>query len=245
MSETVSLDLNDEGKKPKRKKREDFGEKVKAHIQYKLADGTKVPGSTTILGVLDKPGLVYWAWNLGRDGIDPNKQRDEAATIGTLAHYRVACDMRGVEPDLKDYTPEQVRRSDFSIATWQRWKAGKTLEPIHIEQPFVSEAFRYGGTIDWYGLVNGEPTLIDCKTSSGIYDEHKAQTASYVKLLREHGKPVKRAIVLRLGRTEDDKDEPIENMSHTLSTRDARICWQIFVACHEIYELRKALRRKA
>lgn len=238
----VSLDIKTKGKTWR--KRENYGEKVKAHIRYTTADGKQVPGSTTILGVLDKPGLVRWAWNLGRDGIDANKQRNEAAAIGTLAHYRVACDMRGVEPDLKDFTPEQVRRSDFSIATWRKWKEGKTLEPLCIEQPFVSEEHRFGGTVDWYGLVNGEPTLIDCKTSSGIYDEHKAQTASYVKLLREHGKAVKRAIVLRLGRTEEDLDEPIENMVHVLSTREARICWEIFTHAHAIYNLRKELRRK-
>ena len=242
---TEELDLTSvktSGKK--RRKREDFGEKVKAHIQYRLADGTVVPGSTTILGVLDKPGLVRWAWNLGREGIDANKQRDEAAAIGSLAHYRVACDMRGVEPDLKDYTPEQLRRSHFALDTWQRWKAGKFLEPKLIEAPFVSEAHRYGGTVDWYGLVDGVPTLLDHKTSSGLYDEHKAQTASYVKLLRENGLPVKKAILIRLGRTEEDTQEPIENMSHVLSVREARICWEIFLHARELYELKKALRRK-
>jgi hypothetical protein len=243
--EVVSLDLGDDDKKAKRRKKEDFGEKVKAHIRYRLADGTIVPGSTTILGVLDKPALVGWANRLGLEGIDSRKYVTEAAEIGTLAHYRVACDMRGIEPDLKDFTPEQVRRSDFSIVTWQRFKKGKTLEPLCIEAPFISEAHRFGGTVDWYGLVDGEPTLIDCKTSSGIYDEHKAQTASYAKLLRENGKPVKRAIVLRLGRTEEDKEEPIENMSHTLSTREARLCWEIFVHAHAIYDLRKELRRKS
>jgi len=51
----VSLDLGDSDKKARRKKREDFGTKTEAHVRYKTKDGAIVPGSTTILGVLDKP----------------------------------------------------------------------------------------------------------------------------------------------------------------------------------------------
>ena len=38
----------------------------KAHTVYKLADGTRVPGATTITGLLNKPHLVRWANKIGR-----------------------------------------------------------------------------------------------------------------------------------------------------------------------------------
>ena len=58
----------------------------KAHIRYKLKDGTVVPGATTITGLLNKPFLITWANRLGLEGIDSTKYRDAAADIGTLAH---------------------------------------------------------------------------------------------------------------------------------------------------------------
>lgn len=228
-------------KAPRRRKQESFGEKVEAHQRYKLQDGSIVPGSTTILSVIGKgDALVGWANRLGLQGIDSRKYNEEAKAIGTLAHYLVECDARGTEPNLKDYTANQIERASHSFKTWQRFKEGKTLEPVLIEGRLVSEEHRYGGTVDWYGKLDGTPTLIDCKTSSGIYMEHKAQTASYVKLLRENGYTVKRAIVLRLGRNEDDDG----GETHELGMKEAGICWQIFQQAHAIYELRKQLKRK-
>jgi len=50
-----------------------------AHQPYRLADGSIVPSVTTILGILDKPRLPYWAWDLGRQGLDYREVRDAAA----------------------------------------------------------------------------------------------------------------------------------------------------------------------
>ena len=33
----------------------------------KLKDGTKVPGSTTVVGLINKPYLLEWANKLGKD----------------------------------------------------------------------------------------------------------------------------------------------------------------------------------
>ena len=39
---------------------------------YFLKDGTKVPGVTTILGKFKDPGaLMYWAWNVAHEGLEP------------------------------------------------------------------------------------------------------------------------------------------------------------------------------
>ena len=46
-------------------KTEQVTKRSRAHITYKLADGTAVPGVTTVLSVLNKPALVKWANNLG------------------------------------------------------------------------------------------------------------------------------------------------------------------------------------
>ena len=58
----------------------------RAHTRYYTTDGTLVPGSTTITGLLNKPALVKWANNLGLQGIDSSKYVDKAARVGTLIH---------------------------------------------------------------------------------------------------------------------------------------------------------------
>jgi hypothetical protein len=60
--------------------------KTKAHIIYKLADDSRVPGCTTICGILDKPALLEWANRIGLQGIEMRRYVDDKADIGTLAH---------------------------------------------------------------------------------------------------------------------------------------------------------------
>ena len=45
----------------------------RVHTVYKTKDGKRVPGVTTILGVINKPALVRWANNLGLQGIDSQR----------------------------------------------------------------------------------------------------------------------------------------------------------------------------
>jgi hypothetical protein len=47
----------------------------KAHTIYKTAEGVRVPGATTITGLLNKPYLVPWANKLGLEGIEQYIQR--------------------------------------------------------------------------------------------------------------------------------------------------------------------------
>ena len=86
-------------------KTKDASKKARAHTIYKLEDGTKVPGVTTVLGILNKPALVKWANNLGLQGIDSNKYRDEMADIGTLAHQMIVNYFNKVETDTTDMFP--------------------------------------------------------------------------------------------------------------------------------------------
>ena len=80
----------------------------KAHTQYKLASGTKVPGVTTVLSLLNKPALVKWANNLGLQGIDSNKYRDAAADIGTLAHAMIQAHLQNEKLDTSQYSAQQI-----------------------------------------------------------------------------------------------------------------------------------------
>ena len=82
--------------------------KDKIHTVYKLKNGKKVSGTTTVIGILAKPALIHWAWDLGTKGIDYRKFRDDKADIGTLAHYLIMCHLKGEQPDTSDYSKKQI-----------------------------------------------------------------------------------------------------------------------------------------
>ncbi len=203
---------------------------VKAHTQYKLKDGTKVPGVTTVLGVLAKPALIHWAWKLGMEGIDYKKYRDKAANIGTLAHLMAQCSLTGEKPDLEGFSPEEIDRAENSLLSFYEWQRGHDIQVLLGEQSLVSETYGFGGTCDIYGILDGLYTLVDLKTGSGIYKEYYYQLSAYRQLLVENGYPVHRAIILNIPRKET---EEFEQRMYT----DFEPGWAVFLACKTIYDI--------
>ena len=210
--------------------------KGKAHIQYRLADGTRVVGVTTALSILAKPALVRWANNLGLQGIDSSKYVDALADIGTLAHAMIEAEIKGEQPDLSCYSPEQVSLAENCLLSWYALCKGRTIEPILQEAPLVSEAHGYGGTVDFYGKIDGVLTLADIKTSKAIYSEHRTQTVAYRQLLIENGYPVDDVRIFRVGR---DESEAWEDHGVTMIEEH----WQLFTHALAIYRLQQRLNK--
>ena len=54
---------------------------------YRDSKGTRLPGTTTIINrYKDAGGLIHWAWDQGRQGLDFRQTRDKAAEAGTITH---------------------------------------------------------------------------------------------------------------------------------------------------------------
>ena len=213
--------------------------KTKVHTIYRTKDGKRVPGTTTITGILNKPALVPWANKLGLQGIDSRKFVDEKAAIGTLAHYIVECYLKDIEPDLDDYSPNQVDLAENSVLKFYEWEENNPLTNVKCEMELVSEKHRYGGTEDIYAVLHGQNTLIDLKTSKAIYPEMWTQVSAYQNLLEEHGFIVDNVGILRIGRDEDEGFEYKE-----ISKTKLDLHWEKFKHCLKIYEIDKQLRRK-
>ncbi len=217
-------------------KTEEF-KNTKTHTVYRLSDGTRVPGVTTILNVLDKPALIHWAWKLGCDGIDYRKYRDATAEVGTLAHYLVECDLAGTEPDLTAYSQETINKAENCLISYYEWRKDKTVEPILVEEALVSEKYGYGGTCDFYGYINGTLCLADLKTGKAIYPEMIHQLAAYRQLLEENDYPLQGVRILRIGR---DETEGFEERVKT--KKELKPHWKIFKACLDIYNEKKKIK---
>lgn len=207
----------------------------KAHIIYKTSDGKRVPGATTITGLLNKPYLVPWANKLGLEGVDSTKYRDEAADVGTLAHAIIQAHLSGEELDYGEYSAMQIDLAENAVLSYLEWETTHKVEPILLETPLVSDTNEYGGTVDCYCMLDGEPTLIDFKTGKAIYDEYFVQTAGYAELLKEHGHEVKKIVILRVGR---DNTEGFETRLIT----DYGKYFDIFQALNKVYKLKKELK---
>lgn len=162
---------------------------------YHLADGTKVPGTTTILGRFkDSGALLRWAWKRGKDfpNEDLYASRDEAGDIGTAAHAMVEARIKGEDPESREelltLDDEAKAKARNAFGMYEDWAAMSNLEIVAQEMMLVSERYRFGGTPDAIGMVRGELCLVDWKTSNGVYGDYLLQLAAY-RLLWEENHP--------------------------------------------------------
>ena len=195
---------------------------------YKDSQGNRLPGVTTIIGVLAKPQLITWANRMGLQGIDTTKYVDDLADVGILAHHLVLCRHKKVIPDVSDFSAHQIELAGNCLASYENWEQHHTIEPLLVEESLVSETLKYGGTPDLYCKMDGVRTLLDFKTGKALYDEVMYQLAAYRNLLIEHYNPVEQCVALRIGR-DDNEGFEVKN------GRDMDAAYNIFLNCLGLY----------
>ena len=152
---------------------------------YHLKNGTRVPSVTTILSRFkDAGGLIAWAWKLGCEGKDYRKVRDDAATVGTMAHAAVEAWIHK-----QDFAfvgdPEITSKAQTSFEAFLEWAQQTRLIVDRTEMPLISEKYAFGGTFDAI-LLDGRRAMGDWKTSNGVYPEYLIQIAAYGLLWDEN-----------------------------------------------------------
>lgn len=224
--------------------------KAKSHTSYYVIgeNGKKVrvPGVTTITGVMDKPALVKWANNLGLQGIDSTKYVDELADIGTLCHWLIEQHVKGVKIDqdmLKmHWTGSQIDLAENGYIKFMEWEDKHGFEMIGSELQLVSQNHWYGGTLDLYGVLKKDKdkrVLVDIKTSKGIFGEHKTQVAGgYGILAEENGHKCDEIVILRVGRTPDEGFE-----DKWLTPSICELHRKRFMVCRELYKINNEIRK--
>lgn len=173
-----------------------------AHTIYKNADGKRLPGVTTIVSLLDKPQLKAWANRLGLQGIDLNSYMDDLASVGTLAHEMIQAHFTGDKVDFNEYSKNDITRAENALISFYNWIDTMPIKPILNEAQLTNDDF--GGTVDMLAEIDGRNVLIDFKTGSGIYEEMGYQLAGYKILLEHNGHRVDQAMIVRVGRDEEE-----------------------------------------
>lgn len=215
---------------------------------YHLADGTRVPGTTTIIGRFkESGGLIHWAWECGRDGKDYRQERDRAADAGTLAHEMIEQFVAGSSEELVEHNvwydetlPDEVRKGACQgFKAFLEWKDQTHLKIVEQEMHLVSETYRYGGTPDAVGEIHGELALLDWKTSNRIYSDYLDQIAAYRNLWTENrpDQPLKRFYLLRFGKEFGDFHH------HSWPAEVIDIAWNSFLHKRPLYDMDKTLKR--
>lgn len=161
-------------------------------------NGAPVTSVTGVLKVINKPALMPWAAlmtsNYWKSAIQPGESYDEiqleniwkaakashrtkssdAASIGTLVHDYAEQVALGAEPELP--INEKARKG---CQAFNDWLESHDVEFIESEFKVYSKAYNYVGTCDLDCMIDGKRTILDYKTSSGIYPEMHLQTAAY------------------------------------------------------------------
>jgi len=219
---------------------------------YRLKDGTRVPGTTTIIGRFkDSGGLIHWSWEQGRDGLDYRVTRDSAADAGTLGHWLVEQHIAGLAENeitaafQQKTKTEKIEKeiADKAIKAYQSyrlWEKQTNLKIVAQEMLLVSETHKFGGTPDAVGEIDGQLCLVDWKTGNALYRDHLVQVAAYAQLWNENNPD--RLItggfhICRFSKAHGDFAH------HYYDELDD--AWQQFLLFRKAYDLDKLLKKRA
>ena len=156
--------------------------------------GESVPGVTSILNQLPKPFLQYWSAKVVAEYAVDNVESWRSLD------YKAAVDLLKGAP--RRYTSGRADIGTEAHDAFEKIGNGDDPGPIRIEvQPYVdqfskflddfqpefigqeltvwSEKHRYAGSTDAFLRIQGEPVVVDWKTTKSIYPEVGLQLAAY------------------------------------------------------------------
>jgi hypothetical protein len=207
---------------------------------YYAADGTRLPGVTTVLYPWHPDGieqLLGWANRLGREGKCHTEARDRAADSGTLCHAAIESWIKGQEPDWQG-DEAIVAKAKKAFEGFLRWADGNRFRITHTETPLISERHRFGGTPD-AAMYQNLRVLCDWKTSGSIRASYLVQVGGGYRILWEENfpdDPLQGFMVLRFDREFGDFH------AHYYPELDG--AREAFLLLRRLYELSGPLKRR-
>ena len=173
-----------------------------------------LPSVTSVLNMLNKPGLNQWAVNVTLNKLeetlsDISDVREDKMVVMSKNDVESTLKMaKGVQKDVlassadlgtrAHDTIDRIVRGDTENLVidedvkqvvknfWQWWNhSGVVLDPRG-DSMIYSAKYGYAGAADALGVLpDGNLVVVDFKTSNGIFDTHIIQVAAYAKALEE------------------------------------------------------------
>jgi len=175
---------------------------------------------------------------MAEQGEDPDKIRDKSASIGTLAHYMIECYLLDRDPEIDEYSKNDIDMATNALNAFEIWWKEVDLEFESAELRLVSQKHEYGGTIDMIARdKDGNVVVIDFKTSNGVYAEHIIQVAAYIQVFEEmREEKVKETYILQLSKESDSFNY------HRIAKKMLTDGWRVFSLLLKLKPLQKKLR---
>lgn len=129
------------------------------------------------------------------------RKMETAANIGTKVHEWVEAHITAILNNEKPPVRPRNEKVRNGADGYLQWEALNKVEYIFTERQVCSVLNWFAGTLDILAVVNGKLSVVDLKTTSGVYDEMFLQTAAYVLALEEEfGEPVEQRVIVHLNR---------------------------------------------
>lgn len=226
---------------------------------YKLKAGDKetfMPSVNHILGIGFPKGQGLLNWLKTKTAEESDKILKHAGERGSRTHVAIRDLIQGQTLSAQAYyknedgssTPLQMDEWDF-LLSWAAWCEVYKPQMLKHETAVYHPKYKYAGTVDFIGTITipalqpvnvngkmmkfGEPVTVSClldwKTSGGIYDEYKLQTAAYAACMKLKPKQAFYTGVIRLGTKHKnggfemqlwDRNQTLINFKQFLKSKD-------------------------
>jgi len=214
-------------------------------VGYVNAAGKKVVGVTTVLNRFkESGGLIQWAYNCGRDGIDLNAARDRAADAGTCTHEMIDAHLHGRTFDKAPWNKSVLEKAEHCFLAFLEWAEQSKLKMQAAEISLVSEKYQFAGTFDACMIQGNSLRLMDYKSASAIYADALLQVAGgYSLLWQEHypNEPIGGVDILRISKPEAP-DDPVSFEHRHWSAEVIPICQEQFILLRRAFDADKRIK---
>jgi hypothetical protein len=105
-------------------------------------------------------------------------KRDEAASIGTIAHNWIEGYLKGEDPDWPE--DPNARKSCEAALDWIK---SVKWETVCVEKQIYIPELEVAGICDWCARIDGTLAVPDWKTSKSLHSSYAYQTAAYLRAL--------------------------------------------------------------
>ena len=165
-------------------------------------------------------------------------KKEEAASIGSQTHeYAEKFGMSILNgQDLPEIDPDSDEKVKNGIDAFLQWFNAHNVKFKATERMLYSEENGYVGLTDAIAIVDGKNTLIDYKTSKGIYSEYRYQIAAYCAAYEEEtGDKLDQALIAHFNKDTGEFDTLV------LTREDIEKDFKVFLACLEVKKREKEL----
>lgn len=176
------------------------------HTTYYNSKGDVVPSVTTVLKVIAKESLIYWANSLGWKRKSVKRELDESSKVGTYVHLYIEAyitdnkkEVSSILKEIENCTYDERNQILNGIDSFRQWwqHNENNFEIIECEKEMSCD--EYGGTADLIAKYKGKLVILDFKTSKSFYFTMFLQLAAYAFMYKfKYGIRPKDVAVLRM-----------------------------------------------